>query len=277
MKRSIMMLSLLSLLLTGPLKATDKLTTGAKAASLSNAATCLTGIGAAMHNQAGLTTISKPVVDISYTDHFSLDILSDRSICFAIPLANSVWSASYAETGYELWKESRMAMTLAKSFGRKLSVALQFDLYDQYYAEDHKNLQVFIPEFGLQYHTPTIDLGFHLFNPLQAGYHTLNSIEHLPLLINTGVALHPDKNIIIYCDMHYRKHYDYSLLVGTAYDITRQLSLYAGVNARQASYSFGLGYSWHHFNVNISMSNHQQLGLTPAVSLQYHFSKHHHS
>ncbi len=233
---------------------------GARHEALASSTVALPGLYAAFHNQAGLTQLEEPAVGLSYKNRFLVSELSTRAIVVAIPAANGVFGATFSQTGFKLWNETKTSVCYSRKFGTPISAALQFDLFSQNSAENSSRNSYFALEGGLLYCFRKTLIGIHFFNPSHKNHHFLfrggaTFLLSDKLLITAEGGNNRNNRLVFGSGVEYRAH--------------KQLTLRTGIKSRPVSQAFGLSYNTGLLQCDIAVSNHRNLGYTPSVSLSY--------
>jgi hypothetical protein len=109
--------------------------------------------------------------------------------------------------------------------------------------------------------------GVHIYNP--AGINPDKKIEKLPLIYDSGFGF--DLSDLFFLGFMIEKTEDqpFNLRAGMCYAIHDKISINCGLSTAPENLYFGICFSLSDLKLGMQSSMHQQLGLTPALSLIY--------
>lgn len=248
----------------------EPIVTGGRAAGVGGSAVCYSDVWSAFNNQAGLAYIKKFSAGVFNESPFLLNELSTRGVAIALPLKElGVFGVSMNYYGYSLYNETKLGLAYAKSFGEKISAAIQLDYLGTTISEGYGSNSAFTFEAGFRAELmPKLFLGAHVFNPIRAKLADYDD-ERIPAVFKAGLAYLPSDKITLSVESQKNMDEKNIFKAGLEYHIVKILYLRTGISTNPVNTSFGIGLDFESFKFDFAASYHQQLGYTPHVSLTY--------
>lgn len=241
---------------------------------LGGAGVAMNDFRAGMNNQAAWATLKNPVVGLGYNSRFMLKELSDRYLSLAMPLGKSsgVFGLNVSQFGYSQYNVTKAGLGFARTFGPDFSVGVQFDAIHAATADEmYGSTTAFTFEGGFQYRlNKQLSFGTAIFNPVQVKLSEYTG-EQLPASLTIGMTFSPDKQLMLAVDVMKEQYQPASLRTGFRYQVVDAFCLRGGFSTTPFIVSGGAGINFGNFTADISTSYHQILGISPAISLMYHF------
>lgn len=254
----------------------DPYARGGRAASMANGSVTATDFFCVFNNQAAMAWHPKTSAGLFFENRFLLKEMNTRGFGFTLPVSSSdVFGLSFSQYGYSAYNESKIGLSFAKVFAKKVSAGLQLDyLYTASTAENGSK-GAFTFEFGLQSKvSKKMMIGFYAFNPVHSVLSDYNGYtEYVPVVLRFGIAYQFSEKFVLEVETDKDLHYDAILRMGCDYKINDKFFVRGGLSTGVVLYSIGVGAKWNRFTFDIASSFHQVLGVTPAVSLSYNFPK----
>ena len=245
---------------------------GAREVSLGNASTALISTFSVFHNQAALARIKGVSAAVDYRQPFLIDGYSDKAIAVVVPTSLSTFGFGIQQKGFLDYHETRLGLAMARNFGEKFSVGLQFDYFMIDFPEQGRSRGTFFIEFGLLFQPKhNLSFGLHIFNPSNAFVESLNFISHLPFIATAGLVFKPSDHFLIANSMEYSVNNPLNISLGIEYQFSEHFSLRCGLSGEPVHHSLGIGYKWNVFSIDFAMMHHEILGYTPSFSLTLNF------
>lgn len=248
------------------LASTDVL--GAKLRALGASGATLTGIESINSNQAGLTDVENLSILVSSENRFSLNELISASVAIGKRIDKyGILGFIASNFGIDAYREQHYGLSYSRLLSDKTSIGTQFDLYHTRITE-FGNRNTFGFQLGIQHKiTEEVNMGIHSQNPTGLFSNTARNISSH---IKAGLAYTPSENVSLYGDLSYIKDYRTSAHFGLEYRLLNELDLRLGIQTNPSTFGVGIGYNLNqHFTIDGSISSHQYLGNTPAISLGY--------
>ncbi len=241
---------------------------GAKSLSLGNTGAAADGIQSIYFGHAGLSSIDKLSVEVSTEQRFTLSDLTVASAALAFRAGNyGAVGFFISNYGLEEYKEQKFGISYAKFITGKISIGAQWSL-NTIRIDEYGSTSFFGLELGIiGYLSDKFSVGVHLSNPVKRD---LLGDESISQLINFGFKYDLSEKIGLYSDFRMISDYDNSFHFGLDYNISEPLNFRIGIDTGSSSFSFGLAYNLNQqASIHGGFSNHQYLGVTPALSVSY--------
>ena len=273
MKRIITQLTFFPLLLSC-FAGNENHITGARSAGMGNASVTLPDIWSTYHNQAGLAWMEHFTGGIYYNSMFSIPELSTKYIALALPTAHGTFGLSTNYFGYTAYNEMKTGLAFGKSFGPIFAAGVQLNYQRMHFQEEiyGSSNTVTIEGGVLAKITDEIVLGSHIFNPTNAKLADYDD-ERIPTIIRIGAA-YIFSTKVIWC-IEAEKNIDFEPVfkTGVEYHPVDMFYLRGGLRTNPTTHSFGLGFNYKSFQIDIAAARHYVLGFTPHVSVLYTVNK----
>jgi hypothetical protein len=241
----------------------------ARPTAMANAYVSQSGIWSLVHNQAGLTSIEKPTLAVSYQSRFSLKQLSTNSIMVALPTAAGNFGIDFHRLGWKNWNESNLSAAFARTFGNRFSAALAFRLYTSKIPAENINLAMAGVDLGAQYAlTEKTSLGLHLSDPLTANISGSESENVLPASIRLGGHTQFGTAFLLSYEAFKTDGLATAARIGTEWSASPEFKIRAGISTTPYRFVAGIGYNFDFLETDLAFAYHQYLGVTPSISVR---------
>lgn len=244
--------------------------TGPKITALGNAGVAIQDIWSSKSNQAGLLSLKTPAFSIGYENRFSIKELSTQTAVVAIPFKNVVMAASFQAYGNKAYNETKTGLSLAKSFGPKLYLALTLN-HHQLKVENYTNENAVTVDAGLQYQAlPNLWFGAHIANPNQNKFDNLED-QILPTHIQFGISYLFTDKVLLSTEIDKTLDTAPDFKLGLEYKIVSLLALRGGISANPFKQYTGFGLDYQNIKLDFAIASHPVLGYSPQLALGYEF------
>ncbi len=228
-----------------------------------------------MSNPAGVTELETAGFAISYISPYSVKELSNRTITGTAPTSLGHFSLLFTQSGYSLSLLNRYGFSYARTFGKHVAAALQFNGLT-HKIDGAETYGGFFTTVGVQFFpSEKVDLGFYIQNPEQSKISYPDQNVLIPVLYVAGLNWHPLNHLSIMVEMEKDQQFDPQYKFGIELQPVNQLTLRGGVRGSPVELSFGAGAKWRFIVIDVGMSYHQQLGVTSGASLTISLQKKH--
>ncbi len=252
------------------LNALENYPVGARPQALSNAFISISDIWSTFHNQAGLSGIDQFSAGIFYESRFMINELSLTAGSLVIPVKTAVFGFSFYQFGEGTFKENKLGLAFAKQLSKYFNLGIQLDYFSNRFPENNKNYGFATFEAGMIY-SPNKKLFFggHVFNAISNGIATPEGKIKAPIIFRVGAHYQFDQMVLI--SLETQKDFNNPLIVKTGIEFlpVKNLALRFGVSGKTLNYTAGIGFAFRKITTDISFSYHGNLGITPAISLQF--------
>lgn len=229
----------------------------------------------AFQNTASLAHIEKAVASIQYENRFVLKELSTRSVQAGIHTKHINVGLSYSYHGYSLYNEMIGGLGIARNFGDKFSMGVQFNYYAAYFSsqEESRYRGAVLAQFGVSSRIfPKLTIGFHTFNPFQTGIKTEFSTKRIPSVFSIGTNYAFTNNLIWLTQIDKEVSSNFRFATGFEYTMIKQLTVKLGAYGQDylvPALGFGIHLGKFHFVLNGEL--HPLLGLNTLGNITYTF------
>jgi len=242
-----------------------RLSAGARQVGLAYATVSTTGFWASFHNQAALAEMHKWSVGLNQDNRFGLSELSNKTLGMIIPSGQrGALGMVYSYYGYSEYNRHTIGLAYGMKLGEKIAAGVQTDMYSTRIAGDYRNRYDLTFEGGIQYKPlDKMELGLHVYNPVRTNLHE----RDIPLVIRLGASYRFASSFMVIAEMEASDQAGKNMRVAFEYEFLGNLFLRGGFMTEPLGYAFGAGYSGRIFQGNIGFITHENLGLTPSLSL----------
>jgi len=241
---------------------------GAKSLSMGNTGAAAEGIQSIYFGQAGLSSIENFAVELSTEQRFTLSDLTLASAALAFRAKNiGVIGVFVSNYGLDEYKEQKIGLSYARKLSEKISIGTQWS-YNTIRIDEYGSSNFVGVDIGLAGQiTDKISAGIQVSNPLERD---IIQDEPIGQLINFGINYTLSQKVSLLSDYRIVSNYSNSFHFGMDYNIVEPLNLRIGIDTGSSSFHFGLAYNLNQkAAIHGGFSNHQFLGVTPALSLSY--------
>lgn len=242
---------------------------GAAAAGMAGAAIINEGVWAAVNNQAGLASVESFAVGVCYQNRFMVQQLGDKGFVGAYRLGAGTFGLSFKSFGYSAYSNSKIGLAYAIGLNEKLFVGAQGNYHTVRIGEGYGSRQVFTVEGGLLYKMNShLVIAFHAINPTSAELLDYNN-ERLPATLRAAVGYRFSSRLMLVGQVSKISDQKAFVQAGMEYKFPQHLILRTGINSDTRSASFGFGWDFGKWQLDLASSYHQILGFTPQLSLMF--------
>ncbi len=242
-----------------------RLSAGARQVGLAYASAATEGFWASFHNQASFATIDKWSAGINQDNRFGISELSNKTFGMIIPSGHrGALGIVYSYYGYTEYNRHTAGLAYGMKLGKKISAGVQADFYSTRITGDYRNRNDLTFEAGIQVR-PVSDLllGIHVYNPLPPDIHE----SEIPFVMQLGASYRFTPGFLAIAEIEASDKYPDNIRVAFEYEFPVNLYLRGGFMSEPLGYAFGAGYSGRIFHANLGFITHENLGLTPSLSL----------
>lgn len=247
---------------------------GARSAALGGSFIALSDLWSNVDNLAGaaFSSASHAEIGISYSRPHWLD-LSHQNVAATIHAGKGAVIANLSNWGNADYQESKITAGYAIRVMSGLSIGigghlLTTNINDNYYTPQPPVLTM---SAGIQYRSDDqFCIGARIFNP---GFSSLRteSDTKIPVVMNVGCVYRLTETLSATVEIEKNIYLHHTTRLGIEYVYRKQFSARMGFSTYPSTWSFGLGYIWQSFNIDMSAVLHTYLGLTPQLSASYRF------
>ena len=250
--------------------ATGNYPAGARALGLSNAVVSFSDTWSTFHNQAGLAFLNHISAGFYSESRFQVKELSLVAGSVVIPAGTGNFGFSFSQFGSGNFRKNRMGLAFAKSFSEKFGAGIQMEYLSSLLPENQRARGFVTFEGGLIFSpAEKLHFGAHVFNPVRAGMKTVSGEIKAPVVFRAGGHYAFDESVLLTFEGEKETRTPFVVRSGIEFLPVQNLVLRMGVSGKPFHYTAGIGYTIGKVTTDIGFSYHGNLGLTPAVSLQF--------
>ncbi len=243
---------------------------GARALALSNSFVSVTDPWSTFHNQAGLASIENFSAGFFYESRFMIDELSHAAGTFVAPIKAGTFGFSFSQFGKGTYKEHKIGLAFAKRLSKKLNASIQLDYLSTRFPENENAFGFATFEAGVVYAaTDDLFFGAHVFNPVSNGFDLPEGVQRMPAVIRVGGHYQFPKMVLLTFETEKNLENPFIIKTGIEFVPVNNLALRFGISGKPLNYTAGIGYTVGKISTDIGFAYHGNLGLTPAVSIQF--------
>ena len=251
-------------------KCTDNHKAGARASALSNAVISFSDTWSTFHNQAGLASLDCISAGFFYDSKFSINKLSTIACSIVLPVSRGVFGLSILQFGRGPYHENKYAIAFARPVSDKWKAGIQIDYISVLFPEnpDHKGMATF--EGGILFApVEKLTIGVHIFNPVAEGFSMPEGKQTMPVIIRAGCNYTFGNNLLVAAEGEKADGLPFLLKTALEFFPAERLAFRFGTSGKPLRYSSGIGYVLDKYSAGISFEYHENLGITPSLSIQF--------
>lgn len=240
-----------------------------EAAGYGNAGLTLSNAWSLQYNQAGIADIKTIEAGIAYKMPFLLNETANQSLAIAVPVSFGAFGLSVNTFGYSLFREGKYGLSYGKKITEKLNLGVQLNYESIQIGENYGSASVFTVEGGFLYTlNDNISLAGHVYNPNKSTYAEIEKSETASK-IKGGFRYTFSEKVFLTGEVWKDSFHKAQVVVGTEFFLLEKLKFRAGISTEPTQSSFGLGLIVKDFQIDLATDYHQELGVTPNISLRY--------
>jgi len=243
---------------------------GSRSGAMGHASVTFTDFWSVHNNQAGMAYYDKIAAGIYYENRFITKELGLKCFSLIVPVKKAgVIGLNVSNFGYRLYNESKIGLAYGMAFGDRVSAGVQLDYIYTHIAENYGNKGAVTFEAGIRARIiKNLVLAAHIFNPIQVKMASYNN-ERLPLIFKIGLSYTFSDKAVLAAEVEKDNNFKPVFKTGLEYHIAKPVFVRIGIATNPFVYSFGAGFEFYRFKLDISASKHPVLGFTPQASLVY--------
>jgi len=254
----------------------DPAARGGRSAGMAFSSVTATDFWGVFNNQAAMAWDAKLSAGAFFENKFFVPEMNTRGFGLVLPATkHDAFGLTFSQYGYSAYNETKVGLSYAKAFAKKVAVGIQFDYLRTASSLENGSKGVFTFEFGLQSKVSRkMTIGFYAFNPIHSVLSDYNGYtEYVPVVMRFGVSYQFSDKFTLETEIEKDLQNDAIIRIAGDYKLNDMFYVRGGLSTGVVQYSFGIGTKWKGFSFDISSAYHQVLGVSPAVSLHYDFSK----
>lgn len=234
------------------------------------------GLGAYSINHVDVFSFTANQAALAQIKNFSLGVYGERrfllattnmySAVVAMPTKQGNFGLQADYFGYKNYNESQLGIAYARSLGTRLDIGIKFNYYS-FRIPGYQNSSTINFEIGAIAHlTDRLHAGIHFYNPV-GGKLSKTDNEKLSSIYKFGLGYEAGENFIISAEIVKQEDIPVNVNAGVQYSFAKQFFARAGIASENSSPYAGTGISWNNLRLDITVSYHPQLGISPGIML----------
>lgn len=189
-----------------------------------------------------------------------------------VPTASGNFALQTDYFGYTAYNESQIGIAYGLPVSEKIGIGAKFNYYHlripSYLSASAVNLEIgSVIHISNQLHT-----GVSVYNPLGSPLGK-NTGEKIASVYKAGIGYEMSASFFTQLEVIKEKNRDANVHVAFQYKPLKTLLARAGIFTGTSSGYFGVGYLYRQLRMDVSVSFHQQLGISPGLLLLYELRK----
>ncbi len=219
------------------------------------------------NNPAALSPHPGWTATLGYFLPFGLQDLEAFSSCLSSGLRH--WSLGFSLTtqGQDLYRESDIRTSVAKHYGRVLSLGLGLAVY-QLNIKNYGSALTWGGDVGLRGRIQeqlALGLAARNINRPRLG----DCRQGLPQSLDAGISYMPGEAASTHLQINLQKGWPMQFRVGQSIRLWRRLDIRVGYGAGPASASAGFGWNFGPYSFSYAVNTHPELGLSHGLTLSF--------
>ena len=220
----------------------------------------------ALQNQAALAYIPVVTAGVSTERRFLLKAISTHAAALAVPVRQGAFGLHLQQSGYTDYRRQAIGFSYGRTLGDRFSIGMQADYLSEIIPQ-YATTTTVVFELGCLMHlTPQLHMGLHVFNPTAGSAQSLGK-NKVPAIYSVGLGYEVSANFLLSTAVTQETDAAALAKVMCEYRIIKQLSLQLGMSTDPQLNSMAIGISLRLLYIQLSVSHHPQLGLTPATAI----------
>lgn len=217
------------------------------------------------NNQASLCGLTGVQAGVYTERRFMLKELSLVMGAIGIPLKKgNGMGISVRRFGASSYNEMQVGWAYGKKLGSKVDIGVQFN-YNKVSVAGYEGASVLNAEIGSIWHfTDRLHGGVHLYNISGSKYGKANS-QKIPAVFTTGLGYECSEFFFLSAEIAKEEGQPVNVNAGFHYTFYQQFFMRFGVTTGVGNSVGGVGFKWDSYRLDISVSYHPQLGVTPGL------------
>lgn len=241
-----------------------------------------TSSGAYSKNFSDVFSINNNIAALAAVKNFSAAVYGEKrflltelglySAILAQTTASGNFSLSANYYGYKAYNESELSVGYGRKLSDKVDIGIKFN-YFSLRIPSYGKASAFNFDAGAIFHiTEQLHSGINIYNPLSSklGRHTA---EKLMPVYKAGLGYDFSTSFFSGIEVIKEQGSTTGIHASFQYKPVTQLFARAGIVTSNHSWYAGIGYLFKELRVDVTVSMHQQLGISPGILLLYGIKK----
>jgi len=199
---------------------------------------------------------------------FLLSELNYYSAAIGLPTSSGNFGLQLGYFGFSDYNETHAGLAYGRKLGAKVDIGAQFD-YNSLQITGYGKTSAINFQLGTVLHlSEKLHVGFHAYNPV-GGKFGNDKEEKLASVYTIGSGYEASDKFFISAEIQKEENRPVNVNAGLEYKFLPQLSIRGGVSTATSVVFGGIGLQFRSFRLDITISHHPQLGLSPGLLLVF--------
>lgn len=230
--------------------------------------------GTALFNPALLSLSESNSIHINYFNRYGMKELGNITGSLYLPNDILSFGLNISSFGYDAYRESMFRIPVAKQLSKKVSlgISFQYSLLQTELLEE--NVSQLSTDIGVVYSpVNSFLMGLLIMNlpSVLFGDKSIMVEDFKAYLIQVGFQWKVINNMLISATMENNDEHALTGSLGIEYKPFNDFSIRMGIKGKPFNPSFGIGYSFSSFTIDIAAVYHSVLGISSGVGLLFSF------
>jgi len=190
----------------------------------------------------------------------------------AFPSVHGNFGVQVDYFGFEQYNESQIGFSYARDLGTKVAVGATFNYYNARVSAISSNSTVTFNAGIIWQPAEKITAGLSASNPI-GGYLSKSGNEKLPFSYQLGMGYEPSRQILLSAIMEYAENLPLNVTAAFVFKYENKFFARGGMQSLNTSPFASAGIAFDKFRIDLSVSHHPYLGLSPGVTIIYQNKK----
>jgi hypothetical protein len=246
---------------------------GGRSNSMANASVAFEDVWAYHHNPAGLASLKSFSAGLSYENRFLLKELQSQGLTVALPLKTGVLSFGAQLYGFELYRTQKVGAGYSIKLSEKFSAGVQLNYQGIRLTDNYGSKHSATAELGILGEiTENWKIGVSVFNLGRAKLADFAD-DRFTTLMRLGTSYKVSDKVLFSAEAEKNIEYPLRFKAGMEYQAVKNFFFRFGAATAPVEITFGFGYKFKTFQLDLGSAYHQRLGWSPNVSLTYQLDK----
>jgi hypothetical protein len=227
-----------------------------------------------LYNPALIALCPKKSVRINYFNRYALKELGACNGSLYLPNPTLSLGIDISAFGYDAYREDLFRLLLAKRLGQKWTLGISFQyafVQTELYEEKSSRLSTDVGMVYSPVNNVLIALLIMNMPSVQMGDKSLEIKDFEAYLLQMGFNWEVINNILITCTLGSSNEQTVAFAAGVEYQPFEDFSIRAGIQGKPFLPSFGIGYRFSVFTIDVATVFHPILGVSSGVGFQLSF------
>jgi hypothetical protein len=249
----------------------DNYPSGARAGGMGNAAVTLCDVWANFYNQAILTELDRTSFGLHHEMRYGMHQLAISAFAISTRAGGGTLGLCASSFGYSGFRENKTGLSYSLKLFKGISAGVQLEYLTMRSADGSPKSKAFTFELGILAElSREIRLGVHIFNPANIHYNGSRG-EPIPPKATIGVGYKPIESLVLSFETEKRLAADPIYRAGIEFSLSKNFKLRTGISSASWENSFGTGFKFKGFMIDLSVCRNPILGYSPGCSISYEF------